>query len=387
VSLDDDARAELERLEAVHRLRVPRVVDGAQGPRIVIDGAVVLDLASNDYLSLANDPRLADAARASLDEDGFGAGASRLVSGNHRRHVMLEQALADWLCLSPGSVRAFGSGYSANVGVVSALLGPDDVVLSDQLNHASIIDGCRLSRASIRVFPHRDLAALEQMLVETSGKRRLVISESLFSMDGDLADVVGLAALCKRHDTALMLDEAHAIGARGPEGRGEAAACSVVPDILVGTCGKALGSYGAFVASTPAITRLLWNRARSLVFSTALPPSISAASIAALQIVRGTDGATRRKMLADNARSLRARVPELGGAPDAAIAPLIVGDDRVAMTISARLLERGMFVQGIRYPTVAEGTARLRVSLSSGLDADDLDVVGAALDDATSQIT
>jgi 8-amino-7-oxononanoate synthase len=384
VSLDADARAELERLQAAHRLRVPRVVDGPQGPRIIIDGATVLDLASNDYLALANDSRLAAAARTSLDEDGVGAGASRLIAGNHRRHVMLEQGLADWLELPPGSVRAFGSGYAANVGVLSALLGPDDVVLSDERNHASIIDGCRLSRASVRVFPHRDLAALEQMLVETAGKKRLVVSESLFSMDGDLADLVGLAALCKGHGAALMLDEAHAIGARGPEGRGEAAACSVVPDLLVGTCGKALGSYGAFVASTPAITRLLWNRARSLVFSTALPPMISAATLAAVHIVRGSDGAARRKTLADNARALRTRIPTLGGIADGAIAPLVIGDARAVMALSAKLLERGVFVQGIRYPTVAEGTARLRVSLASSLDAEDLETVATAFDDALS---
>ncbi len=364
MSLDEDARAELDRLQSVHRLRVPRVVDGPQGPRIVVDGTSVLDLASNDYLSLANDPRLAAAARTSLDEDGLGAGASRLIAGNHRRHVMLEQGLADWLELPPGAVRAFGTGYAANVGVLSALLGPDDVVLSDELNHASIIDGSRLSRASVRVFPHRDLSALEQMLVETAGKKRLVVSESLFSMDGDLADLVGLAGLCKRHGAALMLDEAHALGTRGPEGRGEAAACNVTPDLLVGTCGKALGSYGAFVASTPAITRLLWNRARSFVFSTAPPPLISAATLAAIHIVRGSDGASRRKTLADHARSLRARVPALGGIADGAIAPLVVGDDRAAMALSTKLLERGVFVQGIRYPTVAEGAAGSFASVS-----------------------
>ncbi|HEY1553074.1 MAG TPA: 8-amino-7-oxononanoate synthase [Kofleriaceae bacterium] len=385
MSLDEDARAELDRLQAAHRLRVPRVVDGPQGSRILVDGVHVIDLASNDYLGLANDPRLAAAARTSLDEDGVGAGASRLISGNHRRHVMLEQGLADWLELPPGSVRAFGSGYAANVGVLSALVGFDDVVLSDERNHASIIDGCRLSRANVRVFPHRDLAALDKLLDETAGKKRIVVSESLFSMDGDLADIVGLAALCKRHGAALMLDEAHAIGTRGPEGRGEAAACNVAPDVLVGTCGKALGSYGAFVASTPAITRLLWNRARSLVFSTALPPMVSAATLAAVQIVRGSDGDARRKALADNARALRERVPKLGGIVDGAIAPLVIGDDLAVMALSAKLLERGVFVQGIRYPTVAEGAARLRVSLASSLDADDLELVGTAFDDALSQ--
>lgn len=383
VTLDDDARHELARLEAQHRLRVPRVVDGMQGPRSTVDGVDVLDLASNDYLSLAADPRLAAAARDSIDEDGLGAGASRLIVGNHRRHVALERAVQDWL--RAGAVLSFGSGYATNVGVLSALVGAGDVVISDALNHASIIDGCRLSRATAIVVPHGDVAAIERALVETSGRRRLVVSESLFSMDGDLADVSALSALCKRHDAALMLDEAHAIGARGPEGRGEAAAYGVTPDLLVGTCGKALGTYGAFVATTPAIAQLLWNRARSLVFSTALPPSIAAATTAAIEIVRGSDGEARRRALASRARELRANVSGLGGAADSAIAPLVIGDDRRVMAMSARLFERGVFVQGIRYPTVAEGTARLRVSLCAGISAEQLEVATRALNDAVSQ--
>ena len=383
MSLEDDARAELARLEAAHRLRVPRVVDGAHGPRIALDGADVLDLASNDYLSLAGDPRLAAAAKAALDEDGVGAPASRLIAGNHRRHVALEHALADWL--RAGAVRAFGSGYAANVGVISALMGAGDVVVSDELNHASIIDGCRLSRAQIVVVPHRDLGAVERALATHAGKRRLVVSESLFSMDGDLADVAALVAICRRRDAALMLDEAHAIGARGPEGRGEAAQVGVVPDLLVGTCGKALGTYGAFVATTPAVAQLLWNRARSFVFSTAQPPAISAATLASIEIVRSSDGAARRRTLAANAIRLRELVPALGGARDGAIAPLVVGDDRRVMQLSARLFERRVFVQGIRYPTVPDGTARLRVSIVAGLGPSDIETAAAALHDAVSQ--
>ena len=383
VTLEDDARRELDRLDAQHRLRVPRVVDGMQGPRAIVDGVDVLDLASNDYLSLAGDPRLAAAARASLDEDGVGAGASRLIVGNHRRHVALERALADWLRAE--AVLSFGSGYAANVGILSALVGAGDVVISDALNHASIIDGCRLSRATVIVVPHRDVAAVERALVDTSGRRRLVVSESLFSMDGDLADVAALSALCKRHDAALMLDEAHAVGARGPEGRGEAAACGVTPDLVVGTCGKALGTYGAFVATTPAIAQLLWNRARSLVFSTALPPSLAAATTAAVMIVRGSDGDSRRRMVGAHARQLRARVAGLGGAADSAIAPLVVGDDRRVMAMSARLFERGVFVQGIRYPTVPEGTARLRISVCAGLPTEQVEHAAGALNDAVSQ--
>jgi 7-keto-8-aminopelargonate synthetase-like enzyme len=270
------------------------------------------------------------------------------------------------------------------VGVLTALLGPGDVVFSDELDHASIIDGCRLSRAEIVVYPHRDLRALEAELSSRMGRRRLVVSESLFSMDGDLADVVALAELCKRHGAALMLDEAHAIGARGPEGRGVAAEVGVIPDLLVGTCGKALGVYGAFVATTPAIAQLLWNRARSLVFSTALPPMIASAIQCAVEIVRGSDGEERRRRLADRARLLRARVRGVGGAQDSAIAPLVIGDDRRVMELSTQLLERRVFAQGIRFPTVPDGTARLRMSLRSGLAVEDIESAAIAINDAVS---
>ncbi len=385
MSLEDDARAELKQLEVIGRLRTPRIVDSAQAPRIVLDGSQVLDLASNDYLSLANDPRLVAAAKAAADEVGVGAGASRLIVGNHRLHVELESSIAEWM--RTGAARLYGSGYAANVGTLSALLGPGDVVFSDALDHASIIDGCRLAKAQIVVFPHRDLAVLDEQLRTHAGRRRLVVSESLFSMDGDLADVAGLAALAKKHGAAFMLDEAHAVGARGPEGRGVAAELGVVPDLVVGTCGKALGAYGAFVATTPAIAKLLWNRARSLVFSTALPPMISAAVIAAIGIVRSREGDDRRRDLAARARQLRARIRGLGGHPDAAIAPLIIGDDARVMELSARMYERRVFVQGIRYPTVPEATARLRFSLNAGHVVEDVEMAAIALNDAMSQET
>ena len=383
MSLETDVRAELNQLAAIGRLRVPRVVDGAQGPRIVLDGAQVLDLASNDYLSLASDPRLIAAAKAAADEVGVGAGASRLIVGNHRLHMELEATIAEWL--RTGAARLFGSGYAANVGTISALLAPGDVVFSDELNHASIIDGCRLAKAEIVVFPHRDLGVLDAQLRTHGGRRRLVVSESLFSMDGDLADVEGLAALAKKYEAAFMLDEAHAFGARGPEGRGLAAALGVVPDLVVGTCGKALGSYGAFVASSVAVSKLLWNRARSLVFSTALPPMVSASVLAAIGIVRSSEGDDRRRKLAARARQLRARVRGLGGDADSAIAPLVIGDDARVMEISARMYERRVFVQGIRYPTVPEATARLRLSLNAGHLEEDIEMASIALHDAMSQ--
>jgi 8-amino-7-oxononanoate synthase len=380
VSLDDEVRDELLELEGRHRLRVPRVVDGVHGPRLTLDGIEVINAASNDYLSLAGDRRIVRAAANALDEDGAGAGASRLILGNHRRHVSLEAALADWLRC--GGVRLFNSGYAANVGVLTSLLRAGDVVFSDELNHASIIDGCRLSRAEVVVFPHRDVGALEAALASRTGRRRIVVSETLFSMDGDVADVEALLLVSRRHEAALILDEAHAVGAWGPEGRGVAADVGVVPDVLIGTCGKALGGFGAFAATTPAIAALLWNRARSFVFSTALPPSVPAAVQAAVEIVRGSDGEQRRRSLAANARRLRDRVAGLGGEPTSAIAPLVVGDDRRVMAVSAAVLEQRVFIQGIRPPTVPEGTARLRISLAAGHSVEEIDAIADAVNGA-----
>ena len=378
MSLDDDVRGELAALEAAHRLRVPRIVDGMQGPVATVDGQAVLNFASNDYLGLAGDPRLIRAASAALEAGGTGVGASRLIVGNHREHVRLEADVADWM-RCPG-VRLFNAGYAANVGVLTALLRAGDVVFSDELNHASIIDGCRLSRAEIAVFPHRDLAALAGLLEARRGPRRIVVSESLFSMDGDLADVEAIAALCKRHGAGFVLDEAHAVGVFGPEGRGLAADHGVVPDVVIGTFGKALGGFGAFAASSRPVADLLWNRARSLVFSTGLPPSIPAAARAAIEIVRGREGDHRRAALAGHARRLRTLVPQIGGGATSAIGPVVLGDDRVAMRCMARLLELGVLVQGIRPPTVPRGTSRLRICMSSAHTDEHMNIAGEALD-------
>jgi glycine C-acetyltransferase/8-amino-7-oxononanoate synthase len=390
VSLDDDVRAELRELEARHRLRVPRVVDGLTGPRMTLDGVSVINAASNDYLSLAGDRRLARAASNALAEYGTGAGASRLITGTHRRHVALEHALADWL--QCGGARLFNTGYAANVGVLTALLRAGDVVFSDELNHASIIDGCRLSRADVVVVPHLDIPALERALSTRTGRRRIIVSETLFSMDGDVADVRALADVSKRHDAALILDEAHAIGVWGPEGRGLAALAGITPDVLIGTCGKALGGFGAFAATTKSIADLLWNRARPFVFSTALPPSVAAAVQAAIEIVRGTDGDQRRRNLFARAEQLRVELNRLGGISAlgdvrSAIAPVVIGDDQRTMSISAAMLDQRVFVQGIRPPTVPEGTARLRISLAAGHAPDDVQAIVTAYDDAMRRCT
>jgi 8-amino-7-oxononanoate synthase len=380
VSLSDEAQTELGELETAHRLRVPRIVDGAPGPLAVIDGRQVVNFASNDYLGLAGDPRLARAAARALEHSGVGVGSSRLIVGNHREHALLEGAVADWLRCD--GARLFNSGYAANVGILTALLRAGDVVFSDELNHASIIDGCRLSRAKIVVFRHVDHRALEDALSTHRGRRRIVVSESLFSMDGDLADVAAIAALCRRHDAAFILDEAHALGVIGPEGRGVAAGHGVTPDVVVGTFGKALGSFGAFAATSRPVADLLWNRARSLVFSTGLPPSIPAAARAAIELVRGIEGDGRRTVLASSARRLRELVRGAGGAEASPIVPFIVGDDRAAMAWTEQLLGAGLFVQGIRPPTVPVGTARLRVGVTAAHTAEHIEILAQCLSNA-----
>jgi 8-amino-7-oxononanoate synthase len=377
VSWDDDVRAELAGLEAAHRRRVPRVLDGRQGAHAVLDGREVVNFSSNDYLGLAGDGRLVRAAATALEGGGTGVGASRLISGNHREHVALEAAVRDWLAC--GAVQLFNTGYAANVGVLTTLLRAGDVVFSDELNHASIIDGCRLSRAEVVVFAHRSVAALALALAAHPRRRKLVVSESLFSMDGDVAEVEAMAQLCARHEAAFVLDEAHAIGVVGPEGRGVAAWVGAVPDVVIGTFGKALGSFGAFAATSQPIADLLWNRARTLVFSTGLPASVAVASRVAIDIVRGPDGADRRATLAGHAAALRARVTQLGGVRWSPIAPLLIGEDRAAMRAADDLLAQGLFVQGIRPPTVAVGAARLRVGLSAAHSPGQVEQLAGAL--------
>ncbi len=375
MSLDDDARAELSALADAHRLRVPRVLSGRQGTRVEIDGVMVTSFASNDYLGLAGDPRIAKAASASLELDGMGAGASRLIVGNHQQHVALEDAVADWMCVE--GVRLFNTGYAANVGVLTALLREGDVVFSDELNHASIVDGCRLSRASIEIFKHRDLADLERRITAHTGCRRIVVSESVFSMDGDVADVAGLAAIAKKRDAGLIIDEAHALGVRGTEGRGIAAEAGVVPDVVIGTFGKALGTFGAFAATTKAIADLLWNRARPFVFSTGMPPSLAAASRAAIEIVRGGDGSERRARVALNSRRLRERLPGAGGDAEIPIVPLVIGDDQRVEAIGRTLFEDKLLVASVRPPTVPVGTSRLRLSVSALHSNEEIDRLAA----------
>jgi 8-amino-7-oxononanoate synthase len=366
VSVLDFLVDDLDALEKQGLRRRLRRIEGPQGAEVSIAGRAVVSFSSNDYLGLAASPALAGAARTALEEQGFGAGASRLISGNLGAHSKLEGALASY---HETPVLLFNSGYQANVGVLSALAGPDDVIFSDALNHASLIDGCRLSRARVEVTPHRDLAALERALATVSGRRRFVVTDTIFSMDGDAAPVTALRELCDRERAVLIVDEAHALGVLGPGGRGLCAAHGVRPDVHVGTLGKAFGAFGAYVAGPAALIEVLLNRARSFIFSTALPPSVPAAAAAALEIIRSTDGDVRRAHVLALARRFAAGLRELGvpapASPAAPILPVVLGDAARTMAACERLLELGIYAQGIRPPTVPRGTARLRFSLTA----------------------
>ena len=356
-------RAALSELEAAGLLRRPLRISGPQGPEVEIDGRRVLCFCSNNYLGLADHPALVAASDASTYGEGVGAAASRLITGTMDAHRDAEIAYADFL--GSRAAALFSTGYAANVGTVQALVGPGDAVFSDALNHASLIDGCRLSRASVHVYSHRDVDQLESLLREhrPRARRALVITDSLFSMDGVTAPLRDIADLARSFDAGLLVDEAHALGVFGPSGRGLSASLGIEPDVVVGTLGKAFGVAGAFVVASEEIVSLIRNRARSFVYSTAPPPMVARAAIEALQLVRQADDA--RKTLLENADELRAKLRTLGfevPAENTHILPVLIGDNERTMQLSAKLLERGVFVQGIRPPTVPEGTARLRLT-------------------------
>jgi len=350
-------------LEAAGLLRAPLRISGPQGPEVQIGGKGVLCFCSNNYLGLADHPAIAEAAQASARSEGVGAAASRLITGTMDAHRDAEVAFAKFLH-TPDAV-LFSTGYAANVGTIQALVGPGDAVFSDALNHASLIDGCRLSRAEVHVYSHRNADHLASLLREHRPRARtaLIITDSLFSMDGVVAPLRDIAVLARSFDAGLLVDEAHSLGVLGPSGRGLCAEQGVEPDVIVGTLGKSFGVAGAFVATTESVASLIRNRARSFVYSTAPPPMIARAANAALRLVREADDA--RAALLAHANRLRSELRTLGfGVPDgdSQILPVLIGENDRTMQLSAKLLDRGVFVQGIRPPTVPEGTARLRLT-------------------------
>ena len=325
---------------------------------------------SNDYLDLADDPRAGSPV---------GAGASRLVAGEHKEHVALEGALARWL--GAESALLFTSGYAANVGVVPALAcSPEHLVLSDALNHASLVDGCRLARGETRVFPHLDADAVEAALRGTGGRRAWVVTESYFSMDADSPDLSRLRRVCDAHGAGLVVDEAHALGVLGDDGRGLLRAAGVQADVTVGTLGKALGVGGAFVVGCQPLIAWLWNRARSFVFSTGLSPALAAAGLDALQ--RLDDPKPRRDVL-ERAAQLREGLRKLGHRPMGYghVIPWLIGDSATAVRFAETLRSRGFDVQAIRPPSVPAGSARIRFTASARQSAEDVDGLLAAVRD------
>ncbi|MGN6169427.1 MAG: 8-amino-7-oxononanoate synthase [Solirubrobacteraceae bacterium] len=358
-----EIEARLRELESLGLQRATRHVSGPQGPRVVLDGKPVLLLCSNNYLGLADHPRVRAAAAEAAMRWGAGAGASRLVSGTMTPHRRLEQRLAEFK--GRDSALLFGSGYLANAGVIAALARPGDVVFSDERNHASIIDGCRMSRAETFVYDHGDLDHLEWGIEHAEGRGALIVTESVFSMDGDIAPLEGLVDVASRHAIRLVVDEAHATGTMGPGGRGALALEELEDDVdvIIGTLGKALGSYGAFVACERTMVRYLVNAARPFIFSTAPSPPSVAAALAALELLQERPHRVAR--LQANAAALRAELELLGfdvGGSRSHIVPLIVGGAESAVRLCEAALQRAVFAQAIRPPTVPPQTSRLRLS-------------------------
>ncbi len=406
-----DWRKTLDELAEAGLLRRPVTVEGAQGPHVRVNGADYVCFCSNNYLGLANHPKLIEAAKAAADEYGTGSGASRLVSGTMAIHRELEDAVARFKGAEAAIV--FPTGYMANVGTIPALAGKGDTIFCDRLNHASIFDGCRLSGATLRVYAHKDAAKLDDLLAREREGRALVVTDTVFSMDGDLAPLPDLVDVCERRGAMLMIDEAHATGVLGANGRGAAehfglharrladggqecpphqsedetapvapAFSSSAPNdlIVMGTLSKAAGSLGGYVAGSRDLIDLLVNKARSFIYTTALPPAVCGASMAALRIIEQEPERrealwARTKQLQDGLRSLGLEI----GPTQTPITPVIVGESDAAVELSAKLFERGILAPAIRPPTVPEGAARIRLTPMATHTPDDIDALLAAL--------
>jgi 8-amino-7-oxononanoate synthase len=372
-SLYSELQAELDARASAGLTRRRRLLQGAQSPRIQCDGQSVLSFCSNDYLGLANHPALIAAVKDSVDALGVGSGASHLITGHHQSHEQLEEALADFVGLP--SALLFSTGYMANLGAISALVGRDDAVFADKLNHASLNDAVVLSRAELHRYVHNDMAALETLLRASTAKRKLVVVDAVFSMDGDVAPVRELVALCERYDAYLLLDDAHGFGVLGRQGRGVLDHTGVrSPRIIyMATLGKAAGVAGAFVAGEAVLTDYLIQQCRTYIYTTASPAMLSSGLLAALQVMQeDTARHTHLHGLIELFKSsLVLRRWQLMPS-DTAIQPVLVGSNDEALQLSEHLLTLGMLVPAIRPPTVPKGTARLRISLSAAHSEQDV---------------
>jgi len=365
----------LDGLAARHLLRRPVTVESTAGSRVTINGREVVCFCSNDYLGLAGDERLRSAAAAAIEQWGVGAGASRLVSGTTRLHVQLEQRLAEFKRTEAAVVTS--TGWMANHAALHALAGKGDLVLCDKLDHASILDAAQGCGGKLRIYRHRDMARLTELLDRHRGRYRhcVIVTDSLFSMTGDLAPLAELVDIKKRYDAVLMIDEAHATGVLGSSGRGAAELLAVEDDVdvVVGTLSKALGSLGGFVAGRQVLIDAIRNTGRAYVYTTAPPAAICAAAMAAMDIVR--DEPDRRRRLLAMAEALRAALRDVGMdtcGSVSQIVPVLIGRADAALAAARRLVEAGIFVAAIRPPTVPKGTSRLRISLSAGHTQEDV---------------
>src|SRR6266540_3052294 len=400
-SFDHQLDFELAELRDQGLHRALSRVDSPQGSQLVIDGWALLNFSSNDYLGLATHPALQEAARRAVGDFGAGAGASRLICGSLAPHHELESALAEFKATE--AALAFSSGYSTALGTIPALVGKDDILVLDKLVHASIVDAARLSGAKLRLFRHNDPASLEKVLKWARSRRTsthhaprttrlLIVTESVFSMDGDLAPLREIIELKEQHGAWLLLDEAHATGLFGEHRRGLAEAQGLAGhvEIQMGTLGKALGAAGGFIAGSRQLIELLVNRARSFIFSTAPVPAAAAAATAAVRLIQSAEGETLRTRLWQRVDELKNELIRAGCSlppVQSAILPLHVGDERKAVELAAGLRERGVFIPPIRYPSVARGAARLRVTVTAAHTSEHIAALGGAIRNSQSEIS
>src|SRR5215813_6198657 len=366
--------AELDVLKDQGLYRKLRILEDEQKPQTTFDHRSVVNLSSNNYLGLTTHPRLRQRALEATERFGVGTGSVRTIAGTMAIHMELERRLAEFK--QTEAVVVFQSGFAANAGTVAAILGKDDVVISDELNHASIIDGCRLSRAAIKVFPHKDVDAARRVLKDLPAtQRKLLITDGVFSMDGDLGALPDLCALAEEFGCIMMVDDAHASGVFGKHGRGTIDHFGKIGrvDVQVGTLSKAIGSLGGYVAGSRALIEFLYHRARPFLFSTSHPPAVAAACIAAIDILEQAPSIIDR--LWENTRFFKAGLQSIGfntGTSESPITPVIVGEGALAMKLSDRLFQEGVFAQGIAFPTVARDKARVRTIVTATHTRDEL---------------
>jgi glycine C-acetyltransferase len=360
----------LEDLKSKHQYFHLRVLEGEQKPVATFDGKEVVNLSSNNYLGLTTHPKLRRAAIDAIRKFGVGSGAVRTITGTMKIHMDLEEQIARFKKVEACVV--FPSGFAANAGTVSAILGKEDLIISDELNHASIIDGCRLSRATIKVFKHKDVADCERVLKETENwnGKKLLITDGVFSMDGDVADLPGLCDLAEKYNCIMMVDDAHASGVLGSRGRGtiDHHNCHGRVDIQVGTLSKAVGSLGGYVCGSRDLIEFLYHRARPFLFSTSHPPSVAATCQAAFDVLDSETGEKLIKKLWSNTKFFKRKLKKLGfntGKSETPITPIMVGDAAKAFDFSRELFSEGVLAMAIGYPTVPEGKARLRTIVTA----------------------